>query len=570
MSRKVTMHMADQSDSSSTKRSLLRFFGSLSMVVILLTSAAVLASSTSAAPFAFVESVKEYFGIQRVAEVTISGNTGLSSSNETHFVQPSLAMASLWAVAPASQDADAGQTQNYTFEFFALNNTSNLNQSITIPAGWTTPTLTPGPGEVTVTSGTCVVTSFSITGNTINLSQTVNCTSGQNYFVNYLNATAPITTGPYEFTSGPSVGIQPVVTVVNTATTTTVTTSGSPSTYGSMVTFTATVAPNPGAGNGNVTFNAAAGGCVAVPVNASGQATCQNNALTVPGSPHTVTANYNGGTGYLSSGGSLTGGQSVSAIALTATVTASNKPYDGNNTASITACALSGVIGLDDVTCNFGGYSATFNNEDVGTGKPVAATGLLLAGADAGNYSFGGTGSGSANITPLNLTATVTASNKIYNGNDSATINTCGLTGVIGLDDVTCSGVGTFTTGKNVGNGKAVSAVVTLAGGDSGNYTVTSPAFTTADITQLGVTGTYSAANKAYDGNAVAALSAPTVVTPIGLDDVTLTSGVGAFNNPNVGTNKPVTVTGASLTGVDAPNYLLGAVSANNAEAANR
>lgn len=115
MSRKVRMHTADRSDSSSTKRSLLRFFGSISMVVILLTSAAVLAAGTNAAPFAFVESVKEYFGIQRVAEVAMLRNAAPASSAEPQFVQPSLAMASLWAVAPASQNTDAGRPPTTAF-----------------------------------------------------------------------------------------------------------------------------------------------------------------------------------------------------------------------------------------------------------------------------------------------------------------------------------------------------------------------------------------------------------------------------------------------------------------------
>src|SRR5206468_6271384 len=52
----------------------------------------------------------------------------------------------------------------------------------------------------------------------------------------------------------------------------------------------------------------------------------------------------------------------------------------------------------------------------------------------------------------------------------------------------------------------------------------------------------------------------------IGSDAVSLTGGTGAFANKNAGTGKSVTVSGATLTGADAPNYSLGAVTANNAE----
>jgi hypothetical protein len=68
-----------------------------------------------------------------------------------------------------------------------------------------------------------------------------------------------------------------------------------------------------------------------------------------------------------------------------------------------------------------------------------------------------------------------------------------------------------------------------------------------ADITALGITGSYTAANKVYNGNAVAVLSAPMLSGVLAGDGVTLTGGAGAFANKNVGTNKTVTVTGATL-----------------------
>ena len=139
--------------------------------------------------------------------------------------------------------------------------------------------------------------------------------------------------------------------------------------------------------------------------------------------------------------------------------------------------------------------------------------------------------------------------------------------GAVAPDDmVGCSATGGMFADEDVANGINVTANITLTGPNADNYTVPPTAMTTANITPLPVTGTYSAANKPYDGTTTAALSAPTVVTPIGGDIVSLTGGVGNFNNATVGMNKPVTVTGASLTGADAANYMLGAVTANNAD----
>ncbi|MEO7152806.1 MAG: YDG domain-containing protein [Burkholderiaceae bacterium] len=69
-----------------------------------------------------------------------------------------------------------------------------------------------------------------------------------------------------------------------------------------------------------------------------------------------------------------------------------------------------------------------------------------------------------------------------------------------------------------------------------------------------------SAADKIYDATTVATLTGSPVAEPLGSDAVSITggSGVGAFADKNVGTNKAVTVTGYTLSGADAGNYTLG------------
>jgi hypothetical protein len=81
----------------------------------------------------------------------------------------------------------------------------------------------------------------------------------------------------------------------------------------------------------------------------------------------------------------------------------------------------------------------------------------------------------------------------------------------------------------------------------------------TASITPatLTVTGV-SASNKVYDTTVAAALVGTATVSALGSDSVAVGgTGSGSFADKNVGTAKPVTVTGYALTGTDAGNYVL-------------
>jgi hypothetical protein len=68
----------------------------------------------------------------------------------------------------------------------------------------------------------------------------------------------------------------------------------------------------------------------------------------------------------------------------------------------------------------------------------------------------------------------ITASNKEYDGNDIAAIdtNTAIKTGLVVGDAVTVSATGLFDN-KNVGTGKAITISSTYGGVDAGNYTIT-------------------------------------------------------------------------------------------------
>jgi hypothetical protein len=279
---------------------------------------------------------------------------------------------------------------------------------------------------------------------------------------------------------------------------------------------------------------------------------------------------------------SLTGADatnySLSAITVTADITAkqltvtgivaNNRVYDATVTASLNtaSAALAGVIAGDTVTIS-GTATGTFADKNVGSGKTVTIAGLALAGADAGNYSVA-TVTSTANITAKGVTITgLTASNKTYDATTAATLSgTATANGLINGDVVSLTGtaVGAFAD-KNVGTGKAVGITgLSLTGADATNYSLTAPTATaTATITTKSVTVSgLSAANKTYDGNTTAAISGTAATTDFINGDAASLSGaaVGAFNTKTAGSSKAVTITGLAITGADAGNYSLAAI----------
>ena len=120
---------------------------------------------------------------------------------------------------------------------------------------------------------------------------------------------------------------------------------------------------------------------------------------------------------------------------------------------------LSGFIGAETVNST---NSSTFDNKNVGTGKTVTVNSITLAngsnGGLAANYSISTGQTTTANVTakPLSVSG-ITSSNKSYDGNTVATLNTGSVTytGLISGDVFNGSYTGAFSD-KNVGTGKTV------------------------------------------------------------------------------------------------------------------
>src|SRR6266568_2447217 len=196
----------------------------------------------------------------------------------------------------------------------------------------------------------------------------------------------------------------------------------------------------------------------------------------------------------------------------------------------------------------------------------VTLTGATLSGGDAGNYVLDSVATTTANITVLHITGTFTAANKVYDGNNSATVLTRSLSGTIMGDVVSLTGGAATFSNKNVGMGKTVTLTgATLSGGDAGNYVLDSVSTTTANITAKHITGSFTADNKEYDGNNSATVLTRSLSGTIMGDVVSLTGGTATFADKYVGNGKIVTLTGASLSGLDASNYVLDSVATTTA-----
>jgi hypothetical protein len=127
------------------------------------------------------------------------------------------------------------------------------------------------------------------------------------------------------------------------------------------------------------------------------------------------------------------------------------------------------------------GGTATFDDKNVGTGKQVSVSGISISGADAGNYNLTNTSAQTtSNITAKQVTGSFTAADKVYDGNNSASITGRSLNGVLGSDDVSLSGGTATFNNADVGQNKTVTGTdFTLAGADKDNYSLASSTLTT-------------------------------------------------------------------------------------------
>jgi subtilisin family serine protease len=236
---------------------------------------------------------------------------------------------------------------------------------------------------------------------------------------------------------------------------------------------------------------------------------------------------------------------------------AANKVYDGTTPATITDRSLTGAVAGDDVS--LAGGIAAFVDKNVDTGKTVNAGDFSLAGTKAGNYVLSSTGAtATANITARPLTVSAIGISRAYDGTTNATV-TLSDDRVSGDALTTAYTSASFDT-KDVGIDKAVNVSgISITGGvDAGNYILANTtAVAAANITARSVSGSFTAADKVYDGTDAATINGRSLSGDLAGDDVALVGGSATFADEHVGDGKTVTGTGFVLEGDDAGNYSL-------------
>jgi filamentous hemagglutinin family protein len=244
---------------------------------------------------------------------------------------------------------------------------------------------------------------------------------------------------------------------------------------------------------------------------------------------------------------------------LSATATGNNKVYDGSLAATVNYAdnRLAG-----DILTLSG--NAAFANKNVGTGKSIAVTGIVLSGADAANYALASsTVAASGNITPRALNVSTNGTTKVYDGTTAAQL-TFADDRVAG-DTLVFSGTGSYAD-KNAGTGKIVNATgITLGGADAANYQLASTSASgTGSITQRALTVNVTAADKVYDGTTATSVTLAGDNRIAG-DRIFLAGGSGSFADKNAGSNKAVNLSGVAVSGADAGNYVVSVVANSTA-----
>lgn len=256
-------------------------------------------------------------------------------------------------------------------------------------------------------------------------------------------------------------------------------------------------------------------------------------------------------------------------LTFTGNTTIADKIYDGTTTATPSSgnLALSGVVGTDYLLIN--NLAFHFDQAQAGSNIPVRASGEIL-GLTINNYqySFDSIAPIFANILPKEVTISgnFTASHKVYDGNNSASIGTNNLVinGLIGSDTVNLADLVLKFAQITVGSNIAINIHnASLNGPQSANYSLlleNAPA-TQANIIAktLTIGGSFTVANKTFDNSNQATMEQNNLVLEgvVEDDEVSLHNIAIVFSQVDAGNDIAVYINSAELSGSDAFNYNL-------------
>ena len=240
----------------------------------------------------------------------------------------------------------------------------------------------------------------------------------------------------------------------------------------------------------------------------------------------------------------------ITKAALTVTPTAGQSKVYGASEPTFTYDAGGLVNGDTAATAITGGTLSRTAGETV-VGGPYSYT---LGSLVSSNY-FLSLDAAIFEINKSDLLITPTAGqSKVYGSSEPTfTYDAGGLVN----GDTTATAITSGTLDRDAGEAVAGGSYNYMLGSlASSNYSLSlNPAGFT--ITPVTVLGSFTAANKTFDESTAATITGRFLTGVLGLDDVSFSSGIAVFDDPNPGIAKTVTLTGAVLTGADAGNYTL-------------
>ncbi len=292
----------------------------------------------------------------------------------------------------------------------------------------------------------------------------------------------------------------------------------------------------------------------------------------------TAASNYTlgaGGTTVSVPSFSVSAASSITTRAVTATLTAQSKTYDGTLTEPNMSCSLTNIVAGDtNVTCS--ASNGTFNSSQVVGATTVSAT-ATLGGSTATDYTFGANGTNvtsisvmanPVSITPATLIITATSAMVMYGAATPAVIPS--PNGLVNNEAISVLGpalnCGTsYAPGNPTGNVANYSTA--CSGAADSNYNISYVGgMVTVSPAQLTVTAT--GVNKSFDGttNATVTLTDNRLAGPAFAADTFADAYTSAsFASIGPGTGIAVNVTGISISGPGSANYALTSTTATTA-----
>ena len=319
-------------------------------------------------------------------------------------------------------------------------------------------------------------------------------------------------------TYSPSSG-QVTQTVNQAATTTSVTSSKNPSTYGDSVSFTASISPS--AATGTVQFNID-GNNFALPVTVVNGSATSGSISSLTAGNHNVTAVYSGDNNFVGSTGTLSGGQTVNRATLTVKAEDKSKTY-GDAAAPFTI-SYTGFVNGENASALGGTLNMSTNAT---ASSPVGSYTITAGGLTSSNYAITFV-NGTLTVTKAVLTITADNKSRIYNSaNPPLTFTPSGFvngdaaaTAFTGAPALTT----TALTNSNVGMYPITATIGTLS---STNYSFV---FVAGALTVNQAPATTVTDSQYLANNLAGTLTATLLETsslPIGGRSLTLTLGAG-------------------------------------------